>query len=60
MTDEREGQGCRLVVRNGYHQLRRITTAASVVEVKAPGVNDKGVDEATGERERFAPTVLPP
>jgi putative transposase len=35
-------------VRNGYHQPRKVTTAAGVVEVKAPRVNGKRVDEATG------------
>ncbi|MFJ4559960.1 transposase [Streptomyces massasporeus] len=59
LADERDDQGCRLVVRNGCHQLRRFTTAAGVVEVKAPWVNDRGVDEATGEREPFSSAVLP-
>jgi transposase-like protein len=27
LTDERSDKGCRLVVRNGYHQPRRVTTA---------------------------------
>ncbi|MFC5672215.1 IS256 family transposase, partial [Streptomyces incanus] len=36
------------------------TTAAGAVEVKAPRVNDKRVDEATGERKRFSSAILPP
>ncbi|MGW2370249.1 IS256 family transposase [Streptomyces sp. NPDC001667] len=52
--------GRRLVVRNGYHQPRKVTTAAGTVEVKAPRVNDKRVDESTGERKRFASAILPP
>lgn len=36
-------------MRNGYHQPREVTTAAGAVEVKAPWVNDKRVDEAIGE-----------
>jgi transposase-like protein len=48
------------VVRNGYHQPRKVTTAASVVEVKAPRVNDKRIDEETGERKRFSSAILPP
>lgn len=60
MADERDVKGRRLVVRNGYHQPRRVTTAAGVVEVKAPRVNDKRVDEATGERKRFSSAILPP
>ncbi|MFC8424671.1 hypothetical protein ACFUN7_27980 [Streptomyces sp. NPDC057236] len=49
--DER-GRG--LVVRDGYHQARKVTTAAGVVEAKAPRVNDKHVDEATGGRKWFS------
>lgn len=35
-------------------------TAAGAVEVLAPRVNDKRVDETTGERRRFASAILPP
>lgn len=47
-ADQRDEADRRLVVRNGYHQSRKVTTAAGTVEVKAPRVNDKRVDEATG------------
>ncbi|WP_248966143.1 IS256 family transposase [Sphaerisporangium perillae] len=60
LADERDDKGRRLVVRNGYHQPRQVTTAAGAVEVKAPRVNDKRVDEATGERKRFSSAILPP
>ncbi|MFI5775392.1 IS256 family transposase [Streptomyces sp. NPDC051658] len=60
LADQRDEEGHRLVVRNGYHQPRTVTTAAGVVEVKAPRVNDRRVDEATGERKRFASAILPP
>ncbi|MEK2476889.1 IS256 family transposase [Streptomyces noursei] len=60
LADERDDKGRRLVVCNGYHQPRKVTTAAGVVEVKAPRVNDKRVDEATGERKRFSSAILPP
>ncbi len=60
MTDERDEAGRRLVVRNGYHQPRKVTTAAGVIEVKAPRVNDKRIDAATGERKRFSSAILPP
>ncbi|MFD3976028.1 IS256 family transposase [Streptomyces cyaneofuscatus] len=60
LADERDANGRRLVVRNGYHQPRQVTTAAGVVEVKVPRVNDKRVDEATGERKRFSSAILPP
>ncbi len=60
LADQRDERGHRLVVRNGYHQPRSVTTAAGAVEVKAPRVNDKGVDEATGERRRFSSAIPPP
>src|SRR3954454_5130967 len=41
-TDER---GRRLVVRNGHHQARTVVTAAGPIEVKAPRVNDRRIDE---------------
>jgi transposase-like protein len=62
--DEHAGQvdehGRRLVVRNGYAQPRQVQTAAGPVEVTAPRVNDKRVDEATGQRQRFSSAILPP
>jgi transposase-like protein len=49
----------RLVVRNGHHEPREVTTAAGAIGVRAPRVNDKRVDEATGERKRFSSAILP-
>ncbi|WP_393063362.1 IS256 family transposase [Streptomyces sp. LN549] len=60
LTDQRDDIGRRLVVRNGYHQPRKVTTAAGVIEVKAPRINDKRINEATGERKRFSSAILPP
>ena len=60
LADQRDERGRRLVVRNGHHRPRTVTTAAGPVEVKAPRVNDKRVDEATGERKRFSSAILPP
>jgi transposase-like protein len=40
LAEQHDENGRRLVVRNGYHQPRKVTTAAGVVEVKAPRVND--------------------
>lgn len=60
LTSERDDKGRRLVARNGYHRPRKVTTAAGAVEVKAPRVNDRPVDEATGERKRFPSAILPP
>lgn len=51
--------GRRLVVRNGYHAEREVTTAAGAVPVRAPRVNDKRVDPVTGERGRFSSAILP-
>jgi putative transposase len=58
-ADVLDGDGRRLVVRNGYHQLREVTTAAGAVPVRAPRVNDKRVDPATGQRQRFSSAILP-
>src|SRR4051794_22723578 len=51
--------GHRLVVRNGHHAARKVTTAADAVPVRAPRVNDKRTDETTGERKRFSSAILP-
>ena len=51
--------GHRLVVRNGFHQPREVTTAAGAVPVRQPRVNDKRIDEVTGERRRFSSAILP-
>jgi transposase-like protein len=56
---EVDEDGHRLVIRNGYHAEREVTTAAGAVKVRQPRVNDKRVDEATGERKRFASSILP-
>ncbi|WP_406437433.1 IS256 family transposase [Streptomyces sp. NBC_01613] len=60
LADQRDETGRRLVVRNGFHQPRRVTTAAGAVEVRAPRVNDRRIDEVTGERKRFSSAILPP
>ncbi|MER5665937.1 IS256 family transposase [Streptomyces mirabilis] len=60
LAAETDGAGRRLVVRNGYHQPRTVVTAAGPVEVKAPRVNDRRINEATGERKRFSSKILPP
>jgi hypothetical protein len=57
--DEFDEHGRRLVVRNGFHAEREVTTAAGAIPVRAPRVNDKRVDEATGERKRFGSAILP-
>jgi transposase-like protein len=57
---ERDGNGRRLVVRNGYHQSREVLTSAGAVEVTVPRVNDKRTDPDTGDRKRFSSAILPP
>ena len=56
---EVDGDGHRLVVRNGHHQAREVTTAAGAVPVRAPRVNDRRVDPRTGARRRFSSAILP-
>jgi len=58
-TSEVDERGRRLVVRNGYAEPRQVLTSAGAVTVRAPRVNDKRVDEDTGERARFSSAILP-
>src|SRR6266571_5499895 len=58
-AEEVDENGHRLVVRNGHHSEREVITAAGPVPVRAPRVNDKRTDPATGERKRFASAILP-
>jgi putative transposase len=57
---ERDGDGRRLVVRNGHARPRQVTTVAGAVEVTAPRVDDRRAGEHTGERARFRSSILPP
>ena len=58
-ADLLDENGHRLVVRNGFHEPRKVTTAAGAVPVRQPRVNDKRIDEVTGKRKRFASAILP-
>ena len=60
LAGERADDGRRLVVRNGYHQPSSVAPAAGSAEVRAPRVNDKRVEEVTGERKRFSSAILQP
>jgi len=60
LAGERDENGRRLVVRNGYHQSREVLTSAGAVQVTVPRVNDKRTDPQTGERKRFSSAILPP
>src|SRR3954453_19039548 len=56
----RDEGGRRLVVRNRSAQPPQVLTSAGAVEVQAPRVNDRRVDEVTGERARFSSAIVPP
>ncbi len=58
-VDERGEDGQRLVVRNGKAKERKLTVGSGTVPIRAPRVNDKRVDEQTGERQRFSSRILP-
>jgi len=58
-TGQLDEHGHRLVVRNGHAMPRQVLTSAGAVDVRAPRVNDKRVDEVTGARRRFASAILP-
>src|SRR3954447_20166822 len=58
-ADERGEDGKRLVVRNGRARERRVTVGSGTVALQAPRVNDKRVDEDSGERRRFSSRILP-
>lgn len=57
--DQRDENGHALVVRNGHAKEREILCGAGAVELKAPRVNDRRVDEH-GERRRFKSVIVPP
>ena len=57
--DQLDQDGHRLVVRNGHAEPRTVLCAAGAIEVRAPRVNDKRIDEMTGERKRFSSAILP-
>lgn len=58
-ADQRDENGRRLVVRNGYHREREVLTAAGAVTVTAPRVNDKRIDADTAEGQRVSSAILP-
>jgi len=59
-VDEVDDRGRRLVTRNGHAEARTITTAAGGIDIEAPRVNDRRVDDETGQRRRFASVIVPP
>ncbi len=59
LADELDEDGHRLVVRNGRGKQQRVTVGSGTLPIRAPRVNDKRVDEETGERVRFSSKILP-
>ena len=58
-SDEVDEDGHRLVVRNGRARERKVTVGSGTIPIRAPRVNDKRVDEETGERQKFSSRILP-
>lgn len=59
LIEERAEDGRRLVVRNGRARERKLTVGSGTVPIRAPRVNDRRVDEQSGERQRFSSRILP-
>jgi putative transposase len=57
---EVDEHGHRLVVRNGHAEARSLVTGAGPIQVRAPRIDDRRVDEVTGEKMRFRSAILPP
>ncbi len=56
-SDRRDGEGRRLVVRNGHLPAREIATGAGMLKVQQPRARDNSPDHE--QRVRFTPSVLP-
>ena len=59
LAEEVDEDGKRLVVRNGRARERKLTVGSGTVPIRAPRVNDKRVEEESGERRRFGSKILP-
>jgi putative transposase len=57
--DERDEDGRRQVVRNGRARERRVTVGSGTIALRAPRVNDKRIEEDSGERQRYSSRILP-
>ncbi len=60
LIHEVDEDGHRLVVRNGHAEPRSLVTGAGPIEIRAPRVDDRRIDEESGERMRFRSAILPP
>jgi putative transposase len=56
--ERRDGQGKRLVVRNGHKPTRKVITGAGALEVRQPRVRDNSPNP--DERVQFSSAILPP
>ena len=59
-TAELDEDGHRLVRKNGHARPRAITTSAGAIDIEAPRVDDRRVDEETGEKMGFRSSIVPP
>ena len=57
--DERDEDGRRQVVRNGRARERRVTVGSGTIALRAPRVNDRRIEEGSGERQRYSSRILP-
>jgi len=57
--DQVDENGRRLVVRNGHARQRTLVTGVGTIQVQAPRVEDRRVDEQ-GRKRRFSSQILPP
>lgn len=58
--DRRDGDGLRLVVRNGFGQSRSVTVGSGTMEIRAPRVRDQRPEAADKKSpERFSSSILP-
>ena len=53
LSTERDQNGHALVTRNGHARPRAIQSVAGAVGIRAPRVNDRRMDPATGEKAKF-------
>jgi transposase-like protein len=60
LGDERDDDGHRVVTRNGHARQRKVQTVAGAVEIEAPRVNDRRVNEETGKKAHFSSSIVPP
>ena len=60
LASERDENGRRLMVHNGYHQPRAVVTSAGAVQVIGPRLNDERTDPDTGRQARLSLVIPPP